>query len=61
MYKLSEEEHKKRLELYEAGYTDKEIGEQVHVAQTAIWRWRQNNNLPTKHPVYRGQGRKKGE
>jgi len=43
--RLSEEENALRLELYEKGYSDREIADEVGVARSAICVWRQRNNL----------------
>ena len=62
MNKITKEEHDRRLELYEAGYTDGEIAAALYIGKQAIWLWRKNHNLPTKFPVNkRRQGRKKSQ
>lgn len=56
MYRLTKEEHNKRLELYNAGLTDAEIGAAVYVGRKGICNWRKMNKLPANFP--RGRRRK---
>ncbi|MFW5794906.1 MAG: terminase gpP N-terminus-related DNA-binding protein [Bacillota bacterium] len=43
--RISEKEHKKRLKLYNKGFTDKEIAEKLGLTETPISHWRNKNNL----------------
>lgn len=43
---LSEEEHQKRLALYEQGMNDPSIAKVLNVKKKVIWRWRYRNGLP---------------
>ena len=46
MNRLPEQEHRRRLELYHQGLTDREIAEQVFVCKETIRAWRIANGLP---------------
>ena len=59
MRTITEEEHKKRLELYEDGYSDVEIGKILYVSSSAIYNWRKKNKLPTKQTKVRGRALKR--
>ena len=43
--KLDNAEHARRLELYNRGMTDQEIGESIGLRPTAVARWRFRNHL----------------
>ncbi len=47
---LSEEEHEKRLKLYNEGLIDSEIAEKRNVSTSTIYTWRNNNELPSNYP-----------
>jgi len=49
--KLSQEEHERRLALYEQGLSDREIGEIVGVNHITIYTWRKKYQLVTKYVV----------
>lgn len=44
---LGDEEHAVRLALYDAGLTDREIGERLSRDNSGIGRWRRRHGLPT--------------
>lgn len=44
---LTEEEQTERLELYNEGLSDREIGERLYIGENAVRYWRKKNNLPT--------------
>lgn len=52
---LSTEEEKKRMELWEKGYTDSQIGKTCGVCYTTINHWRKKHNLKSNS---KGQGRR---
>ena len=49
---LTNEENKRRMELYRKGLNDREIADQVHVTPEAITFWRKNHGLPV-HTLHR--------
>ena len=49
MRRVSEEEHRRRLELYKRGYSDAKIAEILNLNQSTITRWRKANKLPPNH------------
>ena len=46
-HKLSQEEHDKRLELYNQGLSDHQIAEILYYNVSTIRNWRLNNNFPS--------------
>ena len=46
MSRLSEQEEKKRLDLYNQGMSDEEIAERVYVIKSVICNWRKRRGLP---------------
>lgn len=56
-WRLSIEEHEKRLKLYNGGLSDREIGDAVNVSGAAIFQWRQRHELEDNRQlpfIYRG-------
>lgn len=50
---LLPEEHNKRLELYNRGYTDTQMAQELYVSTNAVWMWRRKHNLPCKYSLYK--------
>lgn len=48
---ISDEEHQKRLELYNQGFNDRQIGEKVGLVQNGIYNWRKRNDLPANNSL----------
>lgn len=46
---ISQEDHEKRLALYQQGLSDMEIGRQLYLSATAIAYWRRKNGLSANH------------
>lgn len=57
---LSEEEEKKRLDLYNQGMSDAEIAKRVYVEKSVIQRWRTRRGLPPNAPKGFQKGNKYG-
>lgn len=57
---LSEEEEKKRLDLYNKGMSDAEIAKRVYVGKNVIQRWRTRRGLPPNFPKGFQKGNKYG-
>lgn len=49
---MTDQEHAKRLALYNQRLCDREIGEIVGVGETAIYKWRKNNGLKANTAAY---------
>lgn len=49
MNTISNDEHERRLELYNKGYTDRKIAEELHYSACTIAQWRWNNGLKPNH------------
>lgn len=45
MYKLTEQEEKERMELYNQGLDDKQISEILHLSKSGLQSWRYNRGL----------------
>lgn len=43
---LTQEEHARRMELYRAGLSDREMAEKLFLSQVTIQYWRKKHNLP---------------
>ena len=56
-YFTKKDEEPMIMAMYEAGYSDRQIGEAVGLSKWAILHWRQRNELPTKQ----GSAQKEGE
>ena len=57
---LSEEEEKKRLDLYNQGMSDAEIAKRVYVEKNVIQHWRTRRGLPPNAPKGFQKGNKYG-
>lgn len=60
MSRLSEEEEKKRLNLYNQGMSDAEIAKRVYVIKSVICNWRTRRGLPPNAPKGFQKGNKYG-
>lgn len=60
MSRLSEEEEKKRLDLYNQGMSDAEIAKRVYVVKNVIQRWRTRRGLSPNVPKGFQKGNKCG-
>ena len=60
MSRLSEEEEKKRLDLYNQGMSDAEIAKRVYVIKSVICNWRTRRGLPPNAPKGFQKGNKCG-
>ena len=56
---ITPEDHAKRLELYNKGYTDPEIGKELYLAPNTVALWRKKYNLPSKYGERRQANTKK--
>lgn len=57
---LSEEEEKKRLDLYNQGMSDAQIAKRVYVEKNAIQHWRKRRGFPPNAPKGFQKGNKYG-
>lgn len=46
---LTVEENQRRFELYDMKLSDEEIAKRMFLSVSAIWRWRQKNELPPNY------------
>lgn len=60
MSRLSEEEEKKRLDLYNQGMSDAEIAKKCYVIKSVICNWRTRRGLPPNAPKGFQKGNKYG-
>ncbi len=60
MSRLSEQEEKKRLDLYNQGMSDAEIANRVYVIKSVICNWRTRRGLPPNAPKGFQKGNKYG-
>ena len=44
---LTQEEHARRMELYRAGLSDREIGDRLFLSRATIHYWRKKHSLPS--------------
>lgn len=54
---LTAQEQEKRLELYNQGLTDHQIGKLVFLTPSAIYHWRKKNNLKVNKAFKAKEGR----
>jgi len=50
--KLSAEEEKRRMKLYQQGLNDREIADRVGITKAAVWEWRKSNGKDTEFTAY---------
>lgn len=48
---LSETENKTRMNLYDAGFSDKQIAKERGISSQAIQLWRKRRNIPSNYEV----------
>lgn len=59
--RLNPAEHRRRLELYQKGYSDAAIAKQSDVTPGTIWAWRKKYSLPAKAKKGRPKGTERTE
>lgn len=50
--RISQEEHNKRLNLWEKGYSDRKIARECNVRTQTVEQWRKNRDIPANYRMF---------